>query len=124
MDKLLDRNHWKKMLPFIRAFTEGKEIEIRICRKWAPLSFPTFDDSNTEEYRIKPEPKYVPFTYETALANSLQKKAIRYKGSTEVVTILAFNTEYVFILDFTRPYKYLLEHYEFLDGSPCGILED
>ena len=115
-----------KYCELIKQWADGAKVQYLYfdgnINVWIDTNCPSWEPKF--QFRIKPEPKYVPFTYETALANSLQKKAIRYKGSTEVVTILAFNTEYVFILDFTRPYKYLLEHYEFLDGSPCGILED
>ena len=127
MDKLLDRNHWKKMLPFIQAFTEGKEIEMRICRKWVSLSFPSFDDPNTEDYRIKPEPKYVPFTFSSACKYGeygLIGKTLKHKCVNHIAVIVTVSLDGVRIGHDWRTYKELFSNYEFEDGTPCGTLED
>lgn len=53
------REHWKKVLPVVQAFAEGKEVEFysSIQEKWCGagngMSFTTL---KPEEYRIKPEP--------------------------------------------------------------------
>lgn len=47
------REHWKKMLPFITAYVEGKEIETLTTYGWEPLRHASFGGSS-DEYRIKP----------------------------------------------------------------------
>ena len=59
----MDRNQAKALLPIIKAFAEGKEIESRCIKGdkslWYDDEDPSFDDDF--EYRIKTEPKYRPF---------------------------------------------------------------
>ena len=53
----------KSMLPIIKAFAEGKTIQVRINNDdtWTDLLDTKLEISNLYEYRIKPEPKYRPF---------------------------------------------------------------
>lgn len=58
----MTREEAKTMLPIIQAYAEGKEIEIfdKTMKMWKTAMLPHFDcDSNN--YRIKPGPKYRPF---------------------------------------------------------------
>lgn len=58
----MTREEAKNLLPIIRAYAEGKEIEFfdKTTKMWKTVMLPHFDcDSNI--YRIKPEPKYRPF---------------------------------------------------------------
>lgn len=60
----MDRNQAKELLPVIKAFSEGKDIEIRSKNSHAQLNGWTKMDEfifGNFEYRIKPEPKYRPF---------------------------------------------------------------
>lgn len=51
---MTDRAHWAKMLPIIRAFVDGKEVELCDYGEWRNTSNPSF--STGYIYRIKPEP--------------------------------------------------------------------
>lgn len=58
----MDRNQAKTLLPIIKAFSEGKEIEgiyKGIKSPWFKVEDIVFDGGT--KYRIKPEPKYRPF---------------------------------------------------------------
>lgn len=60
----MNRKEVAELLPFIRAFAEGKTIEFKDKRfkdGWEEIS--VFPNSwfKSFEYRIKPEPKYRPF---------------------------------------------------------------
>ena len=59
----MDRNQAKALLPIIKAFAEGKEIESRCIKGDKSLWYDDEDLSfdNDLEYRIKSEPKYRPF---------------------------------------------------------------
>lgn len=60
----MDRNQAKELLPIIKAFGEGKDIEIRSKNPHAQLNgWAKMDEFifGNFEYRIKPEPTYRPF---------------------------------------------------------------
>lgn len=60
----MNRNQAKELLPIIKAFGEGKDIEIRSKNPHAQLNgWAKMDEFifGNFEYRIKPEPKYRPF---------------------------------------------------------------
>lgn len=60
----MNRKEAAELLPFIKAFGEGKDIEIRSKNTHAQLNGWTKMDEfifGNFEYRIKPEPKYRPF---------------------------------------------------------------
>ena len=57
----MDRNQAKRLLPIIKAFAEGKAIQLKTVDKgWQDIHSASFD-SNPKNYRIKSEPKYRPF---------------------------------------------------------------
>ena len=56
----MTREDIKAMLPVLQAFAEGKEIEIRVKDKWYRV-LEICNETNPQNYRIKPEPKYRPF---------------------------------------------------------------
>lgn len=60
----MDRNKAKKLLPIIQAFVEGRTIQVRDntdqCGMWEDVVDIKIN-TDFEEYRIKPEPKYRPF---------------------------------------------------------------
>lgn len=60
----MTREESAELLPFIKAFGEGKDIEIRSKNTHAQLNgWAKMDEFifGNFEYRIKPEPKYRPF---------------------------------------------------------------
>ena len=54
------RDEAAKLLPIIKAFSEGKEIQYKENGRWYSAEAIAFFDG-TQEFRIKPEPKYRPF---------------------------------------------------------------
>lgn len=56
----MDRNQAKQLLPIIQAFAEGKEIECRVEDKWYKV-LEICNETDPQDYRIKPGPKYRPF---------------------------------------------------------------
>ena len=59
----MTRDEAKRMLPIIKAYAEGKEIETKYEGEWSSDNMgedPCFLKA-PEDYRIKPEPKYRPF---------------------------------------------------------------
>lgn len=56
----MNRTEVKSFLPILQAFADGKEIECREEDKWYRV-LEICNETNPQDYRIKPEPKYRPF---------------------------------------------------------------
>ena len=54
---MMNREHWKKLLPFITAYAEGGTIQLNHHSEggWKDVVDPCFS-ADPEQYRIKPEP--------------------------------------------------------------------
>lgn len=115
----MERNTIDEMLEILTAYKEGKEIECynKDVEDWCLVTNPNFNFKFT--YRIKPQPKVkklVPFTYE----DDLLGKFIKHKTSNEKSIIVEQTISGVFYGTNSSFYKYLLDYYTFLDGTPCG----
>ena len=58
----MNRQQAKDLLPIIQAFAEGKTILVQEDIDWCYLGNESDFNLNPQRYRIKPEPKYRPFT--------------------------------------------------------------
>lgn len=56
----MNRNQAKELLPIIKAFSEGKIIEMKCAESWIEIE-DVCDFHSSSTFRIKPEPKYRPF---------------------------------------------------------------
>ncbi len=54
----MNREQAKELLPIIKAYADGKEIEIRSDNEWRVLADPNFG-GNTKSYRVKLEPRVI-----------------------------------------------------------------
>lgn len=102
----------------IIAFAEGKTIQIRpmgLNAKWVDTDNPQFMHEKVE-YRIKPEPEYVPFTFEDR--EELRGKWYRRKSTGVETAIYNISEEGI------NGYTWIsaLAVLEFLDGTPFGKL--
>lgn len=68
----MNRSEAKELLPIIKAFAEGKEIECRVEDKWHKV-LEICNETNPQDYRIKPEPKYRPFANAEECWQEMQK---------------------------------------------------
>src|SRR5690625_4566251 len=105
----------------IVAFAEGKTIQSKRPDepdKWQDDHYPLWNDPNIR-FRVKPEPKYIPFTFEDR--EELRGKWIRRKGINDELVIYNISEEGVN----AYTWKEALEAIEFLDGTPFGkLVED
>lgn len=128
----MNRSEAKDLLPIIQAFVEGRKIEYRELGEehWSGTSTPTFDiESN--EYRIKPSPKYRPFANAEECWQEMQKhQPFGWLGdpiNNQYFNILTISdagiTTYQY--DEVEYFKYekVLNYYTFADGTPFGIKE-
>lgn len=105
--------HWV----VIKAFKFGMTIEFldKGRGEWREVENPAF---NFElEYRIKPESKLVPFSFEDA--PSLLGRSVRNKTSGSVSLIIYINKTFIKVPG-EITFSYFLDQYVFLNGEPCG----
>lgn len=133
----MNRNLAKQLLPIIKAFSEGQDIEYfdKGDCKWRTCIEPYFDDN--VEYRIKHEPTWIPFTYSNTCLEEIRKhhpngwvKEIKSGKLTAIVSVsqagvsfLGSNScvkDFSHVKDFSRAFK----EYTFADGTPFGVKEE
>lgn len=122
------RQQAKELLPIIQAYAEGKTIQVKASDNlWYEyngnnnkLKF----DSDPQNYRIKPEPKYRPFkTNEECWEEMLKHKPfgwVKYKDDKYLITevsetLVKIGKNYLF--------QQAKEVFTFADGTPFGIKE-
>ena len=127
----MDRNQAKELLPVIKAFSEGKDIETKTGSSWISIENMSFA-GNPDSYRIKLEPKFRPFKDADECWDEMQKHQpfgwIKPKDDdvvTKFMLIDALRNEGIAVRTNIRfNYHELLEHYTFADRTPLGIIEE
>lgn len=112
----------------LKAYSEGKTIQRNTARGWMDIKELVSEHlkdasmdlgGNFGEYRIKPEKKLVPFTYED-IEVFLGRK-IRSKNANVAYVITSASDDIIGLDGNTdSDYDDLLMYYTFFDGSPCG----
>lgn len=124
----MTREDAKQLLPIIKAYAEGKEIEIfdETKRMWITAILPLFN-CDSSSYRIKPEPKYRPFANAEECWQEMLKHQpfgwVKMKDTESGYYILKGITNQVVIglNEFPFSYKKVFEDYIFADSIPFGV---
>lgn len=114
----MNREKAKELWPIMKAFSEGRTIEFyhEDCKEWRALEDPNF--SSLYNYRIKPESKIVPYSFEDAeylLGLKIVSKEMRH-----ATIIVSCSDTHVSYRGIHIKYAELLESYTTLDGKPLG----
>ena len=119
----MNRNQAKELLPVIKAFSEGKDIETKTGSGWISIENMSFA-GNHDSYRIKLEPKYRPFANAEECWKEMQKHQpfawVKEKHSDRYSLITEVNGLSIKVKEgclFTDSVKY----YTFVDGTPFGV---
>ena len=134
----MTREEAKELLPIIRAFAEGKTIEIYSNAEWQDLIIGSIKfDCKPSCYRIKPEPRYRPFkTQEECWQEMLKhqpfgwlksKKNGRLRCIGEVSWSDEFETVHIALStseSLSRSSDSVFDEYTFADGAPFGVMEE
>lgn len=133
----MDREEAKELLPIIKAFADGKTIEVyqKGFGEWRETAKPNFD-GDPKNYRVKPEPKYRPFRTQEECWNEMHKHPdfgwvkSKINGNYAIIgKISKDRTEYPFITWATsQSERYaaseIFHNYTFTDDMPFGIKEE
>ncbi len=129
----MNREQAKKLLPIIQAFAEGKTILVQEDIDWRYLSDDADFNLNPLRYRIKPEPKYRPFTNADECWQEMQKHQpfgwIKDKQDGSYVLITNVNDDEDsggMSINSNGGWNFvgLMDNYTFADGTPFGIKEE
>lgn len=107
-----------KHAEIIKAWADGATIEYQTYNgTWVPISHPPWLPS--QAYRVKPEPKLVPFSFEDA--DKIIGKVVKGKiiGNVFLITGVTKHGS-VKLANDRFSFESLLDSFTFLDGSPCG----
>ena len=114
----MKRKNVKELLPIIKAFAEGKQIQFFNGGAWIDMEYPNFSEEPCL-YRIKPEPKYRPFKSVEECWEEMQKHQPfgwimdRDKNYTSISS-----------MNNRRDFSYMFNNFIFADGLPFGIKEE
>lgn len=121
----MNRKEAAKILPIIKAYAEGKTIQVADttdqCGMWEDV-IDLKINTDFEEYRIKPESKYRPFKDTEECWNEMQKHQpfgwVKYKSERSKYSIYCN-------VDNNADFEADFDDYEFADGTPFGVkIED
>lgn len=125
----MNRKEAAELWSFIKAFGEGKDIEIRSKNPHAQLNdwvkMDEFIFSNFE-YRIKPEPKYRPFKDAEECWKEMQKHQpfgwTKDRNGSRFVIENVDSRGFVEVYDEgTCTFNEVFENRTFADGKPFGV---
>lgn len=115
----MTREKAREASEIMKAYADGKGLQILRMGVWENCDIPPLFNWNNCEYRIKPEPKYIPFTYEDR--EQLRGKWLMHKNyDKDQYMIVRIDTNGVSIKVDHISYQDLFDKYLFSDGSPCG----
>lgn len=126
----MNRNQAKELLPIIKAFSEGKEIEGLYKGTKSPwFKIKDMDFNEGIIFHIKPEPKYRSFKDVEECWAEMQKHEpfgwVKCKGDGSLGLItLIINKESIYINSIGSNSERNMREFTFCDGTPFGILEE
>ena len=125
----MNRKEAAELSPLIKAFGEGKDIEMRSKNPHAQLNgWAKMDEFifGNFEYRIKPEPKYRPFKdAEECWQEMLKHQPFGWVKDRNGSAFVIENVDSRSFVDVygegTCDFKEVFENHTFVDGTPFGI---
>lgn len=127
----MTKEETKQAIAVMQAYCEGKSIQFKGKKdiEWSNSDREgTFAwNWNVYDYRIKPEAKVRPYTFEE-MCEAVKKHGllVKTKGINEVFAVGGFDEENVFYKeDCCETYEEFVKHNTWLDdNSPCGVVEE
>ena len=128
----MTREEAKRRAELYSALAEGKAIQVQnpVTSKWEYLDINKVGEFMEElNYRIKPEPKYRPFTSQEECWNEMLKHQpfgrVRSKKCNALLwNVTSINKDDITIICDYYKFHRAFECFEFTDGTPFGIKEE
>lgn len=125
----MTRDEAKKILPIIKAYSEGKTIQQISPTGWTDIEDECFFIISPDNLRIKPEPKYRPFKDAEECWNEMQKHQpfgwVKHVKNMFYCDIsLVSKRSGVYADKNWYSWTELLAFFVFADGTPFGIKEE
>ena len=127
----MTREEAEQLLPIIKAFSEGKEIEGLYKGTKSPwFKIKDMDFNEGIIFRIKPEPKYRPFKDAEECWQEMQKHQpfgwLKDKNDGHRTLITVVDNEDIMALNEITGWDFLniMNMYVFADGTPFGVKID
>ena len=133
---IMTREESKAFYPILQAFAEGKVIECRtkpsaLSKSWQDMNEWTemkeIEFWNNTEYRVKPEPKYLPFkNAEECWQEMLNHHPfgwLKDKNDGHLTLITVVDNDNMMALNGRVGWDFLsmMNNYVFADGTPFGV---
>ena len=119
----MTREEAKEMLPIIKAFAEGKTIQLFTNGIWEGTENPSFEELS--RYRIKPEPKYRPFESQEECWNEISKHQpfgwVTNICIDQKFIITHVGDDDISINTVTSYFSQAFKDFTFVDGIPFGV---
>lgn len=123
----MTREEAAKLLPIIKAFSEGREIETKTSSGWVSIGSMSFVGS-PQDYRIKPSPTYRPFSNAEECWKEMQKHQpfgwMKVQGQYRLIVRLVDGIFQIDKADSVTSFKEAMRYCKFADGTPFGIKEE
>lgn len=121
----MNRKEAAELLPFIKAFSAGKEIQTSVKGKpWEDLGENIAFYTN-DKYRIKPEQEYRPYKDVEECWNEMLKHLpfgwVKSRKTKEYMLISAVSFNFCVINGGNCGYDFSLNSFTFADGTPFGV---
>lgn len=126
----MERHTIAEMKEILEAIEQGKEVQYQeagTTNEWGKYIGKT-PNFFSFRYRVKPEKKWRPFknTEELILVSTSPNYSVyvKPKGSQDTLLISGYNHNEVYITTYGwKDVGSLLEHFTFVDDTPCGVEE-
>ena len=126
----MNRKEATELLPIIKAFSEGKVIQVKqTSGEWISFSHISFD-GDPKFYRIKPEPKYRPFKDAEECWQEMLKHEpfgwVKDKEDGRLILITEIDKvgNISLLCNGGWDFDGIKDNFTFADGTPFGILEE
>ena len=122
----MNRKEAKELLPIIKAFAEGKDVETKTGSGWMSIENMSFA-GNPDSYRIKPEPKYRPFANAEECWQEMLKHQpfgwLKDKNDGHLTLITVVDNDKMMALNGRVGWDFwgMMNNYVFADGTPFGV---
>ena len=127
----MTREEAKRRAELYSALADGKAIQVQnpVTSKWEYLDINNIGEFMEElNYRIKPEPKYRPFKSQEECWQEMHKHPdfgwVAAQDSKVIYHINIVGDGYIHIDGSSIVFSTAYSEYEFLDGTPFGIMEE